>query len=138
MKDVKVIHTDSYPPITSIQQEMETTRSVLEEMLQNKFKSEHNTNTLEYALKVLDSYCFVPNPFTCWHGRYIRYLDTTEPFEITLKLGGFLLSDNGYTVVLKNGNKNIKIDKRGKLFFMIMTNNDLEKLQMNALLNKCK
>lgn len=133
--NVKVIQTDAYPPITSIKKEMDKTRAVLHELLHDKFNSEHNTNTHEYAIEVLDSYCYVPNEFTLWHGRYVRYLDTNDPFEMTLKMGGFLLSDNGYTAVLKNNKNPFKVDKRGKIFFMIMTNNDLERLQMNKIMS---
>lgn len=133
--NVKVIQTDAYPPITSIKKEMDKTRSVLHELLYDKFTSEHNTNTYEYAKDVLDSYCYIPNAFTLWHGRFVRYLDTHDPTAMTLKMGGFLLADNGYTVVLKNNKHTFKVDKRGKIFFMIMTNNDLERLQMNKIMN---
>ena len=130
---IKSIFTNEYPPISSIQHEINKTRNVLTEMLVDKFKSEQNTNTYNYAENALDSYCYVPNMYRIWVGRYIRYIDITEPHHAILKQGGFLISDNGYTVTLRNDTKLFRVSKRGKLFFMIMMNSDAERIQMNKL-----
>ena len=107
---------------------------ILKEMLNDKFVSETNTNTYEYATNALDNYCYVPSKYTLWHGRYIRYLDTSSPFEIKLKLGGFMVSDNGYTVEFRRDKKTFRIDRRNKLFFMIMTQADLDRIHINNLI----
>jgi len=135
---VKQIQINTFPPITNIQREITKTNCVVTEML-NRFPSEKNTNTLEYALEVLDGYCYVPVKLTLWIGRYVRYLNMSDSFDMKLKLGGFVVNDNGYTVTLKT-NKNlfefayIRVSKRNCIWFMVMIDDDIKRIQMNSLI----
>lgn len=131
---LKCISSSLFPPINDVRYEIDNTRRVLNTILSVQFVSEHNTNTLEYAQKALDSYCYVSNVNTLWNGRYVRYLDMNNAFRMTLRLGGFVLHDNGYTVMLKHDSRNFKVNKRDKLWFMVITTDDVQRIQMQNLL----
>ena len=134
--DVRTVHVQTYPPMDDVVQEMRTCQEVLIDMLSKRFPSEHNLETLKYAQTVLDGYCYVRTPYRVWSGRYVRYLDMTDAFAMNLKLGGFCVSDNGYTVVLRGSNqRTFRVSRRNRLFFMVINDTDLTRIQMNALLN---
>jgi hypothetical protein len=134
MSTIKHITSSLFPPISDIHYEMENTQRVLNTMLSTRFVSEHNTNTYDYASKVLESYCYVPSINTLWNGRYVRYLDMRNTFGMTLKVGGFALHDNGYTVTLKNENRTFNVAKRNHLWFMVITTDDVKRINMMNLL----
>jgi hypothetical protein len=132
---VKEVTILTFPPIQDVMKEMTTCQNVLIDMLSTRFESEHNTETLEYAQKVLDGYCYVPSPSQLWVGRYVRYLDMKDAYRMDLKKGGFCLNDNGYTVQLRgNNNKVFKVSRKDRLWFMVMNDTDLTKIRMNALI----
>jgi hypothetical protein len=131
--DIKHIFTRVYPSIEDIDKEKELTINVVTDLL-NRFVSESNTNTLEYASNALDCYCYVPVKYTLWPGRYVRYLNTLDAFNIKLKVGGFVMSDNGYTVVLSNDKRAFRVDKRNCIWFMAMIESDVNRIRVNAYL----
>ena len=93
--------------------------------------------TMTYAQTVLDGYCYVQNPYRLWPGRYVRYLDMIDAFAMNLKLGGFCVSDNGYTVKIRGNNgRTFSVSRRNRLFFMVITDDDLTRIQMNALVRE--
>lgn len=127
----KYIRTNVFPFIENINQEIQKTRDVLIDLF-NRFLSEANTNTLDYALSALDGYCYVPLSFTLWPGRYARYLDTSNAFDIRVKMGGFVVNDNGYTITLiNNNNRTFRVDKRKCVWFMVMIDDDIHRIHMN-------
>ena len=131
---VKSIVISDFPPIENVEHEMKRTRKVLTGIL-NRFRSETNTSTLEYALDALDGYCYVPLKQTLWLGRYVRYLSTKDTKGMKLRLGGFVVSDNGYTVVLKQGPRLVRVKKNANhVFFMVMIDSDVTRIQMKNLL----
>lgn len=132
---VKEVTILSFPPIQDVMKEMTICQNVLIDMLSTRFESEHNTETLEYAQKALDGYCYVPSPSRLWVGRYVRYLDMQDAYRMELKKGGFCLHDNGYTVQIRgNNNKVFNVSRKDRLWFMVMNDTDLTKIQMNALI----
>jgi hypothetical protein len=133
MSEVKRIFTDIFPPIEHVERENERTKVVISELL-NRFKSEENTNTLEYAMTALEFYCYVPLKYRLWPGRYARYLNTSDALHMSLKLGGFVISDNGYTVTLANGGRTFRVDKRKAVWFMTIIENDEIRIRMNEFI----
>ena len=88
--------------INDLSIEYDRVNEILDTMLVQKFKSEMNTNTWWECSTKLDGYCYVANHMQLYVGRYVRYLYTKNPLNIELKLGGFVIDDNGYTVTLRN------------------------------------
>ena len=84
-----------FPEITNIEKKQKEVAHLVTKALENKFQSEFNTNTSHYAQQKLDGYCYVPNEYTLWEGRYCRYLCFYDITKVRLRLGGFVLSDNG-------------------------------------------
>ena len=101
--------------------------------LKTRFPSEKNENTYDYACKVLTDYVHVPNTNILWVGRYARYLDCQEPFALHLKLGGYVVKDNSFTVTLRNKDKIFNVQKRNRLWFLLPTASDIERVQMGRL-----
>lgn len=109
--------------IQNVSEESKNTQKVIKD-LYSKFKTEENLNNHEYASEKLNGYAYIPNNFQLSNGRYVRYIDTTDAFNMILKVGGHVINDNGYTATLKNDHRIFKVSKKGKLFFMLMTQND--------------
>lgn len=98
-----------------------------------KFQNESNFNSMEYALDVLpEEFVYVPNDTLLSEGRYIRYLDMRNPLDIKLRLGGFLLSDNGYTISLKGPEKSFRVSKKTSLFFSQINETDRVRVAVNT------
>lgn len=136
MNDVKTIVIHTYPQIKDAVKEMQECQEVLTDILSVRFPSEYNTETMIYAQDVLDGYCYVRNPYRLWVGRYVRYLDMTDAYRMHLKLGGFCVSDNGYTVKIRSNNNRIfSVSKRNRLWFMVINDTDLTRIQLNNLIN---
>ena len=53
-----------------------------------------------------------------------------------MKIGGFVMSDNGYTVTIKQNKKIFKVNKKNKYWFMTMTENDQLKINLKNMMNK--
>ena len=134
---VRTVKVHTYPPMEDVVQEMRACQEVLVSMLSKRFPSEHNLETLQYAQKALDGYCYVRSPYRLWPGRYVRFLDMTDAYAMNLKLGGFCVSDNGYTVRVRRtfDNRTISVPRRDRLFFMVINDTDVTRMQMNTLLN---
>ena len=110
--------------VENILLEQETVQNVLNNTF-SKYINEHNHNTMEYAVNTLvENYRYVPNDTILTEGRYVRYLDMKNPFEIHLRLGGFVLHDNGYTVTLKGNERSFRISKRRSFFFSQINDTD--------------
>ena len=122
-----------FPEITNIEKKQKEVAHLVTKALENKFQSEFNTNTSHYAQQKLDGYCYVPNEYTLWEGRYCRYLCFYDITKVRLRLGGFVLSDNGYTVTIKQKNRLLKINKRNKYWFMTMTEDDQLKIKLKNI-----
>jgi len=130
---IKHIEINVFPPIQDVVKEMQTSQDTLIDVLSNRFRSEHNTGTLEYAQEALDGYCYVPRDNRLWVGRYVRYLDMTNAYNMNLKKGGFCVADNGYTVKIRNNNKTFNVSRRSRLWFMVINDTDVKQIQMNSL-----
>jgi hypothetical protein len=130
---IKSITISDFPPIENVEYELQRTMKVVTGIF-NRYRSETNTSTLEYAMDALDGYCYVPIKQTLWLGRYVRYLSMNDTKNIKLHLGGFVVSDNGYTVVLKQGPKLVRVKKNSDhVFFMVMIDNDVTRIQMKQI-----
>ncbi len=99
-------------------------RKKLEEIVHNiynRFINENNKNNLDYALEVLKEYRFIPNKYIIPNGRYIRYIDTKDTKDMKLKLGGFVISDNGYSTTYKSKTNLVKLSKKHCIIFVLIT-----------------
>ena len=74
---------------------------------------------------------YIPNDTLLSEGRYIRYLDMRNPLDIKLRIGGFLLSDNGYTISLKGPEKSFRVSKKTSLFFSQINETDRVRVAVN-------
>lgn len=132
--EVKKILLHTYPPIQDVVKEMKECQETLSDILSVRFPSEHNTETMIYAQDVLDGYCYVNNPYRLWVGRYVRYLEMKDAYRMNLKLGGFCVSDNGFTVKIRTTNNRIfSASKRDRLWFMVINDTDMTRIQLNNL-----
>ena len=87
---------------------------------------------MEYALDVLpEEFVYVPNSTLLSEGRYVRYLDMRDPLDIKLRIGGFLLADNGYTISLKGPEKTFRVSKKTSLFFTQINETDRVRVAIN-------
>lgn len=120
--------------VVDLEQERKTVNRVLRNTL-DKYRNEHNVNVIEHATEQLDEdFAYVPIQYTMWEGRYVRYADLKSPLELRFKNGGFVVKDNTYTVTLKNDMGIFRVGKRGKLFFMKMSERDLRHIEFKQLL----
>jgi RNase P/RNase MRP subunit p29 len=89
-----------------------------------KYRNEHNTNIIDEATEKLDEMVYVPSQFKLWTGRFVRYIDATDPLCLKISQGGFVVNDNSYTVRIKTNTGGYSVGKRGRFFFMGLTNVD--------------
>ena len=125
-----------YPPIKDVPYEKEKTVDFIEDIYE-RFKCPKNDFNRKETLDKLDGYTHVENEYTLIPGRYARYLDSTDIMNIYVKVGGFVVSDNGYTVVFRNNNngRNYRVRKRNKSFFMIMMSEDVLRTRIYRMRN---
>lgn len=117
--------------IQDFKKEQKTVTDVIENTF-NKFMNEANHNTMEYAYDVLqDDYVYVPNNTILTSGKYIRYLDLKNPMEIKLRIGGFVTTDNGYTVSIRGIERSFRVSKRNALFFSQISDTDRIRVAVN-------
>ena len=120
----KTVRIKQFPKVTDFTNINKDRNEIIENLYQ-KFQSEDNTNNMNYALNVLNGFVYVPNKFQLWDGRYIRMIDTKQSFNMKLRIGGFLVEDDGYHIKLLNNEKIYVYDKRNCITFMMLTENDL-------------
>lgn len=107
----------------------------LHSLLLKRFPSEHNHNTYDEAYEALQGYVQIPNDQTMWPGRYVRYLDCTDPYAITLKTGGHLMSDRRSVVQIKQSPQRVfRVRKRNRVWYMLPNDNDLRRVQFQQWL----
>ena len=97
----------------------------------DRFISEENYNNKMNALEALQNYRYVPSGHVIPSGRYIRYIDTKVHDNMPLKLGGFVTSDNGYSVVFKSSAESgrvVRLNKKHCIMFVYIT--DAEKVRV--------
>ena len=126
MPDTKTIRLSKkyQKNIENLKKEGDLVTSVIQNTFA-KFQNEHNFNTMEYSLDVLpENFVYVPNDTVIANGKYVRYLDMKKPLEIYLRLGGFVLADNGYSITMKGVDRNFKVVKKHNLFFCQITDTD--------------
>ena len=70
---------------------------------------------------------YIENDYLVPQGKYIRYLDLRDTTNIKLRIGGFVLNDNGYSVSIKGFKKCIKFSKKNVLIFIQLTDTDFIK-----------
>ena len=81
----KTIKIDNYQTnIESLESEQATIDTIVTNIY-TRFNSASNANNLQYALEVLQGYRYVPNKFRLVPGRYVRYIDTTDHTNMTLR-----------------------------------------------------
>lgn len=124
MKTIR-FYTKVLPPVTSIEEENEKTQQLIENIYL-RFPNEVNTNHSAYAMEKLINYRYVPKEYIIPLGSYIRMIDMRDPWNAVLYSGGFVLKDNGFSVVFLGGRsrKVITFDRRKYIFFLQLTVED--------------
>ena len=122
-------------------QSIEAEETKVQEVVQNiyaRFMSEQNANHVHYALQALREYRYVPNKYCIPMGHYIRYIVTTAHLDMKLKVGGFVMSDNGFSVTFKSSANNmlIKLSKRHCIMFVMITHNEKLRCALSKV-DKC-
>jgi len=107
--------------------------SLVLKSLIDKYRNEHNVNVVDEATEKLTDLVYVPSRFKLWTGRYVRYIDATDPTRLKLSSGGFVVSDNTYTVRIKTNCGGFHVGKRNRFFFMGLTNVDRTHLYFSDL-----
>jgi hypothetical protein len=124
MKKIIELNCRIQPNITSLEHEKETVTNVIRNIYE-LHQNENNENNKEYALHCLaDSYRYVHNKYSIVPGLYVRYIDTKDHTDMKVKLGGFVISDNGYSIVYKNANRFVKLNKKHCILFVSITYNE--------------
>lgn len=121
--------------ITDIEKEKRQVYDVIQNTF-SKFINEENYNTMDYAMETLiDNYAYVSSNIVLSQGRYIRYLDLKDPMSIKLRLGGFVINDNGYTLCLKGPEKQFKVSKKNILIFSQINDSDRIRAAVDDFIN---
>ena len=107
---------------------IEVEKTKVQDVIQNIYSlciNEANHNNKDYAeLSLIDEYKYVNNKFSINPGSYLRYIDTTNYKDMKLKLGGFVINDNGYSLVYKNDHRFVKLNKKHCVLFVRITYNE--------------
>ena len=124
MKTIR-FYTKVLPHVTSIEEENEKTQQLVENIYQ-RFTNEVNTNHCAYAMEKLVNYRHVPKEYVIPPGSYIRMIDMRDPWNAVLYSGGFVVKDNGFSVVFLTGRNRevMTFDRRKYIFFLQMTVED--------------
>jgi hypothetical protein len=124
MKTIR-FYTKVLPHVTSIEEENEKTQQLVENIYQ-RFPNEANTNHCAYAMEKLVNYRHVPKEYVIPPGSYIRMIDMRDPWNAVLYSGGFVVKDNGFSVVFLTGRNRevMTFDRRKYIFFLQMTVED--------------
>lgn len=118
----KTISLTTFIPDPTKNYPAELTRVV--NIIYKRFQSEANEGNRTYALEALSDYVYVITRYHLWSGRYVRYIDMSDALDMKLRLGGFVVDDNGFTVTLKNNEHIFQVCKKNKLFFMRFNEED--------------
>ena len=129
----KTIKTDYQDNITSLEETQKDTDAIINNIY-SRFINEKNANNRDYALNVLKDYRYVPKGYIIPAGRYIRYIDTKNHNDMKLKLGGFVINDNKYSLVYKTTkDRFVKLDKSHCIMFVSITYSEQVRCLVNNL-----
>ena len=111
MNDKTIILDKNYlPNIDGVENERNETMKIINDIY-SRFNNEYNYNMKCYAEDALEGYRYAHKRYNIPEGLYIRYIDTRNPNELSLKTGGFVIDDNGWSIQLKNDRGLFKIRK---------------------------
>ena len=134
MKETKtIILDDEYVPNLINEEETLNETQKIVQNIYDRFMNETNFNNCQVCKNSLNDYRYIRNNWIVPSGRYLRYLDTSNSKNIVLKKGGFVVDCNKYIFTLydkKYGQ--FKIDKRNRLFFMKLTDDDINRCKLQA------
>uniref|UniRef100_A0A6C0F5S2 Uncharacterized protein n=1 Tax=viral metagenome TaxID=1070528 RepID=A0A6C0F5S2_9ZZZZ len=125
------ISNDYQPNIQSISDEDKITKKIIKSIYE-RFMNETNSNHMHNSFESLSNYRYVPNKYILPAGRYVRYIDTSNHQDMPLKLGGFVLNDNKYSIVFKSAGgcgRIVRLNKRHCVLFIYIT--DAEHIRSN-------
>lgn len=132
----KIVLTHSYlPNLTDLEQVKSETQQVIKNLYE-RFMNETNCNNYEKCCVALESYRFIHKDWIVPNARYIRYIDTSNAKNMVLRKGGFVTDCNKYVFSLfdkKYGQ--FKVDKRDRIFFMKLNQDDINRCNLENLLN---
>ena len=110
-------------------------KTKVQEVINNIFSlciNEANQNNKDYAEQsLIDDYKYVNNKFSINPGSYLRYIDTSNHKDMKVKLGGFVIHDNGHSLVYKNDNRFVKLNKKHCVLFVRITYNEKLRCAIN-------
>lgn len=130
VKNITITDGKILQPIESMIQEYELVKETLWNIFE-RFMNEHNSKEYQECLEVLEGYRYIKSEYSVPDGRFVRYIDISKPQKLSLKQGGFVIEDLGYSVKLKSPNPEapriFNVRRQTHLFFMKI--NDNEKLR---------
>ena len=120
--------------IVSVHAENNNTQQIIDN-LYGRFSSDANSNHHIYAKSKLVNFRYIPKGYIIPSGGYIRLIDMRTPFDAKLYSGGFITSDNGYSVVVRAARSNamITFDKQKYSIFLQLTMDDQLRAEISAL-----
>ena len=94
--------------------------------------NEANQNNKDYAEQsLIDEYKYVNSKYSINPGSYLRYIDTSNHKDMKVKLGGFVINDNGHSLVYKNDTRFVKLNKKHCILFVKITYNEKLRCAIN-------
>lgn len=127
-------HSKILPEIQSIEIENEKTQTCIDNIY-DRFPSEANINHHGYAQEKLVNFRYVPLKYVIPNGSYVRFIDLRTPYDAMVFSGGFVVRDNGYSVVVKAAREErvFTFDRSKYAVFLQMTVDDQMRIQMRDM-----
>ena len=127
MKSTKVVKLYDYlRPIESLEYEYKNTQNVLKNIYE-RFDNIYNNSVFSETCKALKNYKYISHNEIVPEGRYIRYIDTTDPSVLYLETGGIVIECGQWNIKLKSmisEDKYFKIMRNKSMIFMKFNKND--------------
>lgn len=117
---------DYLRPIESLEYEYKNTQKELKNIYE-RFENIYNNSVYPDVCKALKNYKYISHNEIVPEGRYIRYIDISDPSVLYLEIGGIVIESGKWTLKLKSMNaedKYFNIMKSKSMIFMKFNKND--------------
>lgn len=119
--DTKNISLNTYfnpiPTLTDSDDPYHKILHILHKIFKN-FMNESNFNNKTYAQNALLHYQYIRSEYTLPKGKYIRWINKKDPYDLKLRVGGIIIDDNGKIIIVRANNKNFSILKKNIYTFL--------------------
>lgn len=134
MKKQIVLNDNYLPNIVCLKKIYDEIQEILKNVFE-KYMNEKNSNEYTKVSTLLHEYRFIKKDWIIPNGRYIRYLDISNPFEIQLKKGGFVMYSSKYIFKLHNQPcGKFTVGKENKIFFVKITDDEKFRCSLDDVL----